>query len=228
MLADPEIRKLFDSPMLRGNYVGCDNPTVPAALPDESLEFLLTFARQLEISSIFEFGSGRSTVSFLQAGFSVICLEDSKHWMNQTMDQLSDEDKRASDSFVRPLRPRFHGLMPVMDWTIDEKIATKIREADLILVDSPFFPPFRESTLWSALLNNDHAVIILDDTRIPTVSRFCDRIAAANPALLHCRVQVGHTFDIFCRMHDQTQLKRAQTILEVVKGWRRFFISFKR
>ncbi len=228
MLADTEIRKLFDSPLMQKVYAACDDPKFPAALPDASLQFLLTLARQLEVTTLFEFGSGHSTIAFLQAGFSVSSLEDSKHWMKQTMGQLSDTDKRPDVSFVRPLRPRMCGLMPVMDWPIDRKLAAKIRNADLILVDSPFFPPFRESTLWSALLNNDHAVIVLDDTRIPTLRRFCDRIAAANPALLHCRVQVGHTFDIFCRLHSPSQLKRAQTILEVLKGWRRFFISFKR
>jgi len=227
MIPDPDIKKLFESPLVHKGYTVGDDPNLPAALPDASLEFLLTLARELEVKTTFEFGSGRSTVAFVKAGYSVTCLEDSQFWMQQTMGQLSEEDKRAADSFVRPLRPRLHGLMPVMDWEIDETIAAKIGEADLILIDSPYFPPFRESTLWSALLNNDLAVVVLDDTRIPTLSRICDRIASANPSLLHCRVEVGHTFDIFCRMHDTAQLKRAHTIEEVLKGWRRFFISFR-
>jgi hypothetical protein len=222
MMTDSEIRRLFDSACFRQAYASGDHPTALAALPDASLDFLVALAQQLDVLSVFEFGSGRSTAALLRAGFSVTSLEDSSHWMEQTQKQLSDADRCRHIPLVRPLRFRMHGLFPVMDWSIDRDLAKRLNQADLILVDSPFLPPFRESTLWSALLNNNHAVIVLDDTRIPTLARFCDRITTMNPQLLHCRVAVGHTFDLFARIHDATPLRRSQTTLDVLKGWRRF------
>jgi hypothetical protein len=65
------------------------------------------------------------------------------------------------------------------------------------------------------------------DTRIPTLSRFCGRLAAANPALLHRRMKVGHTFDIFARAGDKAPLVRSHSLLEILKGWRRFFVAWK-
>ncbi|MGB8354337.1 MAG: hypothetical protein WCD79_10645, partial [Chthoniobacteraceae bacterium] len=154
-------------------------------------------------------------------------LEDSDRWMEQTRAQLSDGEKSRHVPLVRPLGRRMHGRFPVMDWPVDAALARAIGGADLILVDSPYYAPFRESTLWSALVHNDHALVVLDDTRIPTLSRFCDRLAASNPTLLHRRVKVGHTFDIFARTGDKAPLARSHSPLEILKGWRRFFMAMK-
>jgi len=225
MLNDSDIRKVFDSPLLQRGYVECDHPALPAALPDAALEFLVALARQCEVASVFEFGSGRSTAALLREGFRVTSLEDSNRWMEQTRAQLSEEEKSRHVVLVRPLSRRMHGWFPVMDWPVDPELARCIGGADLILVDSPYYAPFRESTLWSSLAHNDHAVVVLDDTRIPTLSRFCDRLAASNPALLHRRVKVGHTFDIFSRAGDKAPLTRSHLLLEILKGWRRFFMA---
>ena len=187
MLHNSGIKKVFDSPLFQGSYTECDHPVLPAALPDASLEFLVALARQCGVASVFEFGSGRSTAALLREGFRVTSLENSDQWLEQTRAQLSEGEKSRHVALVRPLRRRMHGWFPVMDWHVDQELARVIGEVDLILVDSPYYAPFRESTLWSALVHNDHAVVVLDDTRIPTLSRFCDRLAANNPTLLHRR-----------------------------------------
>lgn len=223
MLPDPGIRQLLDSYRSLTPWGESEHPTLPAALPDASLDFLVTLARNLQIASVFEFGSGQSTLAFLRAGYTVTSLEDSAHWMEQTTRQLSDAERSRHTALVRPLRQHFHGLIPMQDWAVDPALATMISQADLILVDSPYYAPFRESTLWSALRHNDHAVVVLDDTRIPTLARFCDRLAQANPPLAHVHVPVGHGFDLFARLHDQTPLRRGHSPVEIAKGWRRFF-----
>jgi len=226
MLNDSDLRKVFDSPLLQGGYVECDHPVQAAALPDAALEFLVALARQCGVASVFEFGSGRSTAALLREGFRVTSLEDSGQWMEQTHAQLSDDEKSRHVALVRPLSRRMHGWFPVMDWPVDPELACCIGEADLILVDSPYYAPFRESTLWSALAHNGHGIVVLDDTRIPTLSRFCDRLAAGNPTMLHRRVKVGHTFDVYART-DKVPLTRSQPLLDILKGWRRFFMAMQ-
>jgi len=226
MPSETQIRNLFASPLFQRDYETCDDPESPAALPEASLDFLSALAGELKAGVVFEFGSGQSTKMFLRQGCAVTSLEDSDHWMEQTQNQLSAEEKGRHTALVRPLQRRMHGFIPMMDWTVDSTIAEKLGGADIILVDSPYFAPFRESTLWSALVHGRNAVVILDDTRIPTLSRFCDMIAVENPGVLHRRVAVGHTFDFFARVTDEP-LKARHPVFEIAKGWRRFFLSGK-
>jgi hypothetical protein len=222
MLKAAEIKKLGDSPLFQKSYEEGDNPLASYALPDSSVDFLIALARQLEVANVFEFGSGSSTLALLKSGYSVTSLEDSPYWMEQTLKQLPEADKSRHTALVRPLSLRWHGLIPMMDWAIDAELAARLRAADLILVDSPSYLPFRESTLWSALTSSPSSVVVLDDTRIHTLSRFCDQIAAANPRLWHRRVRIGHCFDIFARL-DDSPLRISHTPLETLKGWRRLF-----
>ncbi len=212
------------SPLLDASYNEGDDATMPAALPDSSLDFLVKLAQTMQASTVFEFGSGRSTETFLRHGLQVTSLEDTAHWMEQTVARLTPEDRHRHTALVRSLKVRLHGGFPVKDWGVDPEIAAPLKNADLVLVDSPFYVPFRESTLWSALNHCDGAVIVLDDTRIPTLARFCDRIARANPGLLHRRVRVGHTFDLFARV-DEAPLTLGLGIGDLAKGWRRFFMA---
>ena len=227
MLNSAAITALFQSPLLTERRDDADHPTAPAALPENAISFLLDLARELNAMTIFEFGSGISTSAFLRAGYHVTSLEDSHNWMEQTLTRLSDELRRRHTALVRPLRLKLHGLFPAMDWAIDSELAMLIGNADLILVDSPYFAPFREATLWSALAHNANAVVVVDDTRIPTLSRFCDQLASVNPSLLHCRVRVGHCFDLFSRGGDDRSLKLKHGLVETLKGWRRFVTAFQ-
>ena len=226
MLRPPEIERLFQSPLFRHDYTECDHPDAWAALPDPALDFLLALSRQLGITTVFEFGSGRSTVALLKASLVVTSLENSSYWMSQTLSQLSEEDKARHTALVRPLRFHWHHLIPMLDWTIDPELGRRLRSADLVLIDAPFYPAFRERTLCSALIHSPHAVIVLDDTRVPTLSRFCDRIATDNPTLLHARVRVGHGFDVFARSCEPP-LRLRPAPLEILKGWRRYFLARK-
>jgi hypothetical protein len=227
MLNGAAVTALFQSPLLTERRDYADHPTAPAALPDNAITFLLDLAREIGATTIFEFGSGMSTAAFLRAGYRVTSLEDSDQWMGQTVAQLADEQRRRHTALVRPLRLKLHGLIPVMDWAIDSELAALIGSADLILVDSPYFAPFRESTLWSALTHNATAVVVLDDTRIPTLNRLCGTLADLNPSLLHCRVHVGHCFDLFSRGGDAQSLKLTHGTVETFKGWRRFVAALR-
>jgi hypothetical protein len=218
------MQRLFDSPLFHKEYRECDDPAAPAALPGPALEFLTALAREAGAATVFEFGSGRSTAALLRCGCRVTSLEDSGYWMEQTRNLLSAGEKERHTALVRPLRRRMHGAFPVMDWPVDADLAGRLRGAGLILVDSPYYAPFRESTLWSALVHGGQAVVVLDDTRIPTLARFCDRIASCNPGLLHRRVRVGHTFDVFARFPG-TSPRLRHSMVEIAKGWRRFLMA---
>jgi hypothetical protein len=78
-----------------------------------------------------------------------------------------------------------------MDWEVSGDVEDALLAADLVLVDSPYFTPFRESTLWSSLQRCPQALIVLDDTRIPTLQRFSQRLASANPDLLYQQIKGG-------------------------------------
>lgn len=71
-------------------------------------------------------------------------------------------------------------------------------------------------------MNADRAIIVIDDTRIPTIARFCDRLAKSNHSLVHTRVSVGNVFDIFYIEPGQ-KLSLNHSIGDTVKGWRRYF-----
>lgn len=206
-----------------------DHPGGYAALPDVSLRFLLDAARETAARRVFEFGSGRSTAAFLGAGLHVTSLEDSERWMARAVAELPPA-QRAADRhvpLVRPLQVIWRGGVPVRDWVLDEQLTTAVDGADLILIDSPFHVPFRLSTLLTVLARPTSALVILDDTRVPTLARFCDRLAAQNPGRLHHRrVGVGHGFDCFARRDRETSrpLDVSQPALETLKAWRRFFM----
>jgi hypothetical protein len=220
MITANSVHGLLNSDLFRSQYE-YSNHELAAALPDPSLQFLLSICRALGVKNIFEFGSGRSTKALLAQGYHVTSLEDSSYWLNQTTATLTEEEKEKHKSFVKPLALRFIGLFPVLDWQIDSEIKKDLEQADLILVDSPYYTPFRESTLWSALNFSENAVIILDDTRIPTLSRFCDRLSLVNHAM-HARVKVGHGFDMFY-LQNSKKLHLKHSAADTIKGWYRFF-----
>ncbi len=221
MLNSNKVKAYFDSPLVKNDYSYSDHTEAMAALPDASINFLIESCKNLGVQRIFEFGSGRSTKALLQHGFKVTSLEDSVYWMNQTLNTLDEKEKVNHTAIVQPLKVRFLGLFPVLDWSISQGIAKYIGESDLILVDSPYYTPFRESTLWSALKHINRAIIILDDTRIPTLQRFCTRLSFSNTSVVHARVSVGHSFDIF--YHESTNnLVLNHSWMDTLKGWGRF------
>jgi hypothetical protein len=91
-----KIRELFTSNYLRQAFEEGDCEDAIAALPDASLAFLLEVCRRVGVKTVFEFGSGRSTKAFLQAGLAVSSLEDSDYWMQKTIDMCSGSAGAAS------------------------------------------------------------------------------------------------------------------------------------
>lgn len=221
MLTSNRVKDFFSSSIVKTEYSESDNSESPAALPDASLNFLIDVCKKLGIQRIFEFGSGRSTKALLNNNFSVTSLEDDEYWMNQTIKTLDESEKVNHTAFVKPLKRRFLGLFPVLDWEISDDLAKSISEADLILIDSPYYTPFRESTLWSGLNYSKGAILILDDTRIPTLQRFCNRLSSSNPSLIHTRVAVGHSFDIFYH-NSEKKLHLNHSLTDTLKGWYRY------
>lgn len=217
------IPRLFEDNYLTQQFESGDDPQAEAALPASSLEFLLEVCRKIGAKRIFEFGSGRSTQAFLGAGYSVFSLEDSSFWLSKTVESLGVDEARLHESAVSFLETMMVGSFPVLGWRIDEKLKEQLRRADLILVDSPHFTPFREATLFASLQDGPQALVVLDDTRIPTVSRFCDRLARRNPQLLHKRVHVGHGFDLLFRADPSRPLVCRAGFYDTLKGWRRYF-----
>lgn len=219
------IQELFRDSYLSQTFECGDDPQAESALPSFSLAFLLELSRKINAQRIFEFGSGRSTQAFLSAGYRVFSLEDSAYWMSKSLEALRPEERSNHNSSVRALKTRILGAFPVLDWVLDDSLKHEIAAADLILVDSPHFTPFRESTLWNSLHFGPRALIVLDDTRIPTLQSFCDRIISQNPQLLHRRVAVGHGFDLFHCSDVGRVLCRKQSPIDVLKGWRRYFMG---
>lgn len=223
-LPSESIQQLFSSNYFRQEFEEADCTDAIAALPDASLNFLLEICSRAGVKTVFEFGSGRSTKAFLQAGLSVTSLEDSAYWMQKSLEDCSPNLLARHRAFVIPLRHRMLGLFPVMDWDVQGEIGDILSSADLVLVDSPYFTPFRESTLWTSFQRSPQALIILDDTRIPTLMRFCKRLAFANPDLLYKQVNVGHGFGLFSCCNCR-RLKLGQSLKDVLSGWRRYFMG---
>lgn len=220
MLVSERIRRLFESGSLFERNQPEDDAENPVALPDAALSFLTALAHESGARTALEFGSGRSTAAFLRAGLDVTSVEDSAFWMNKTRSAIGDL-KLRHNPVVRPLSVVWRHATPFLDWQFDDRLTALVRAADIILIDSPFYPPFRESTLLSVLEIAEGSIVLLDDTRIPTLQRFCDRIGRRNPTLLHRRVPVGHSFDVFCPL-DHSGIDGRCPLIEVIKGWRRF------
>ena len=204
-----------------------------AAAPADALHhFLLRAADALGAQRVFEFGSGRSTSAFLQHGLHVTSLEDDARWMDDTLRQLDEAQipDRRHAARVQPLKLKWRGGIPFRDWRLDGELADAVAVADLVLIDSPFHVPFRISTLCAVLSLPTDALVVLDDTRIHTLRRACARIARRNARRLHhAHVNVGHGFDCFARR--DLDITRPLTLrfgpLEILKGWRRYFLQPK-
>lgn len=223
MLAINKVEEYFRDEKVK-DYNLSDFDENYAALPNDSLEFLLNTCKTLGIKKVFEFGSGRSTKALLENNIQVVSLENNDFWLNDTKTKLNENEKSIYYSESHPLQIKFLGLFPVLDWKMNSTLLNKLSEAELVLVDSPYYVPFRESTLWTCLNYCKNAVIILDDTRIPTLQKFCNRLAKTNPDIIHQRINVGHSFDLFFIENQKTKnLKLNHSFWDIIKGWRRYF-----
>jgi len=226
MRALPQLAAAFAPLLLPDSGPPGDHTGNPAALPDQSLAFIISAAKLIGAKRAVEFGSGRSTKAFLDAGLTLTSIEDSQTWLADTRRAVNGLGERWN-AIVRSLSTEWEGLVPFRDWVFGQDIVEPLERADLVLIDSPHFVPFRERTLINALRHARHALVILDDSRIPTVQRFCDRIARQNPGLLHRRVLVGHGFDLFAHSVP-ADIRSIRGLIETAKGWRRFQMGYQK
>ena len=120
----------------------------------------------------------------------------------------------------------FEGGVPFRSWALPSRLEPALREAQLVLIDSPAFPPSREHALLTALGQNRGGLIVLDDANIPTVQRFCARLANTNQlASLHSPVDHGLFFILPPKYGGPILSTRG--ILETLKAWRRFLWAMK-
>ena len=195
------------------------------ALPPDSLAILKALIVALKVSNVFEFGSGQSTRSFLEAGCNVRSVEDSQLWLNETVESIPVDWKSRLHAAHIPLVTAYDQCVPFRAWSLDHATLSALREAELILIDSPAYPPFREHALITSLREADDAVIVMDDANIPTVNRFCARLARNNRDLLTFYSRLDHGLYFIGKRRGQSLTLTGRGFGETVRAWRRFFVG---
>jgi hypothetical protein len=193
------------------------------ALPRESLALLTNCAARLQVRRIFEFGSGQSTRTFLAAGCQVFAVEDNESWLAETCARLDPTQREHFASVLLPLRRVWLAGAPMQSWVLPPAALAALREAELVLIDSPAWPPFREHALTLALAQCQHALIIVDDANIPTVHRFCQRLAMKNGASYFVTAMDHGLF--FIHANAGRALDTRRPLLETLKAWRRYVLA---
>ena len=193
------------------------------ALPNGTLELLSRVIEVGGVRRVFEFGSGRSTKAFLAAGCEVTTVEDSEEWLAQTVAGLTPEERVRLHAVRQRLGVVFYQGAPFRSWRLNEDTLRRLAEAELVLIDSPAFPPFREHALSVSLEHCRRGLIVVDDTGIPTVRRFCMRLADG-PGTQHRENGIDHGL-FFMTREAKAGVARRRGLLETAKAWRRFFMA---
>jgi hypothetical protein len=193
------------------------------ALPGRSLALLSESVIRLRVRRVFEFGSGQSTRSFLRADCDVTAVEDSEAWLARTVAPLDYAQRARLTTCLQPLRRVWLAGAPLRSWRLPQCALSALRNADLVLVDSPAWPPFREHALVLALEHCQAALIVVDDANIPTVGRFCRRLAAQN-GIRFFQTTMDHGL-FFIHSTGWRPVNVRRPILETLKAWRRYFLA---
>ena len=191
------------------------------ALPQGSLAVLRECVARLGVRRVFEFGTGLSTRAFLDAGCEVTAVEDSAEWLAETRRSLEPAALGRVSFFHLSLRIVWHRGAPIRSWRLPPEALAALRAAELVLVDSPALPPFREHALIMAIEHARNALIVVDDAGIPTVARFCRRLAERNNAAFFQTTLDHGLFFMIPAAH--APLDDSRPLLETLKAWRRCF-----
>jgi hypothetical protein len=218
-----QIGQLLDSLAATAEPSPAPAPDSGFALPDASLRLLTRIIAAAGLRNIFEFGSGRSTKAFLAAGCTVTALEDSQPWLDPTLASLTVEERSRLHAICQPLARLFHEGAPMRSWVLGPNTLRRLAAADLILIDAPAFPPFREHALALSLQHSRDGLIVVDDAGIPTVRRVCARLASA-PGTLHRVSTIDHGLYFFIRSPEAGALP-SRGLVETAKAWRRYFMA---
>jgi len=193
------------------------------ALPPSSLALLAACVSRLQIRRVFEFGSGQSTWQFLGAGCEVAAVENDESWLASTSASLEISRRERFTPFLLPLQRVWLGGAPLRSWILPDAALAALRDADLVLVDSPAWPPFREHALTLALQHSREALIVVDDANIPTVGRFCHRLATQN-RVAHFQTKMDHGL-FFIHAAGARTVDSRRPLIETLKAWRRYFLA---
>src|SRR3954469_8881110 len=108
-----QLRELIDSLFAS---MPTTSPDAGFALPDATLSFLTSLATSMRCPRGFEFGSGRSTKELLNVGGNVACIEDSEHWLQETVRGIKHEHKERLATLHLGLCTVWHELVPFRGW----------------------------------------------------------------------------------------------------------------
>ncbi len=196
--------------------------TADFGLLPATLELMVSCVRELGAARVFEFGSGRSTRAFLAAGCHVTAVEDSAPYLEATVSALHPGERARLQTFLLPLQRVFVHGAPMRSWDLPAAATEELARADIVLIDSPACPPFREHALLLALGSRRQALIIVDDANIPTVERFCRRLADQNGLASH-RSRMDHGLFFICPPKSEA-VRGRRSFVETLKAWRRYVL----
>ncbi len=190
-------------------------------MPEASVECLHAVIARLGVRRVFEFGSGRSTEAFLQAGMEVTSLEDSETWLAETAQRIRPGERVRWHPACAPLERIWHRGSPFLSWRLTSDLEVRLAAADLVLIDWPALPPFREHALLLALRHARRALVVVDDANIPTVARYCDRIARQNRL---SRFQTPMDHGLYFLAPNEGALDESRGTWGTLRAWR-FFLA---
>ena len=200
---------------------------VPAwILPPLSCKFLQEVAAHLPVGSMaFEFGSGRSTHALRRVSAGTASVEHSAEWLNKTEESDESLPKREKDySAVVPLRRLWSRFRLIESFPIEEhpQVVERLKEARLILVDSPPNPAKREHALFLAMRYAPiGAVIVLDDLEIRATARFAHRLARQNRKQFRFwPMNIDHQLGVFLKL-GTGRIRSRPSLIEFVGTWLR-------
>lgn len=193
-------------------------------LPPRSCRFLEEVLKLLpEGSGAFEFGSGQSTHAMRRFAAHTTSIEDSEEWLRKT--EAANGSKRPGDrSEVVPLTRCWNRLRPIESFPVDRRadVLNRLKEARLVLVDSPPNPAKREAALFLALKYSPvGAVIVLDDLDVRATDRFAKRLARQNgQSFRFWKVRIDHDLGVFLKLRAG-RVRSLPSMREFVGTWMR-------
>jgi hypothetical protein len=173
----------------------------------------------------FEFGSGCSTHVLRRVTAQVTSIEDSDQWLNRTEQSTGSVTRRAADySAVIPLQRCWNRLRLIESFDLEAmpKTLDRLKQARLILVDSPPNPAKREHALFLALRHAPiGAIIVLDDLAVRATARFACRLARQNARRFQFWfLDLDHKLGIFLKLRSG-RIQSRPSLVEFVGTWLR-------
>jgi hypothetical protein len=141
--------------------------------------------------------------------------------MEQTLAAVPPEQRARLHAVCQPLGVVFSKGVPFRSWVLDEETRGRLAAAELILIDSPAYPPFREHALGLAIEHAPEALIVMDDAGIPTVRRFCNRYGGAAGAVSR---YADFDHGLYFLLAGRGAARR-RGMIETAKAWRRFCVA---